>query len=86
MVNDTKKVDEVLEKLDNAREKLKAVGQGRVYNVGTKIIYQGQFGIITDLNKGSHDPEGSTVDLRLDDGTTVEGVKVTSTILKFYRQ
>ena len=86
MVNDTKKVDEVIEKLDNAREKLKAVGQGRVYNVGTKIIYQGQFGVITDLNKGSEDPAGSTVDLRLDDGTTVEGVKVTSTILKFYRQ
>jgi hypothetical protein len=86
MVDDTKKVDEAIETLDNALEKLKTVGQGRTYTVGTKVIYRGQFGVVTALNKGSADPAGSTVDLRLDDGTTVENVKVASTILKFFRQ
>ena len=85
MVDDTKKVDEVIESLDNALDKLKAVAQGRVFNVGTKVIYRGKFGIITDLNQGSEDPAGSTVDLRLDDGTQVDNIKVSSAALEFFR-
>ncbi len=86
MVDETKKVDEVIESLDNALDKLKAVAQGRVFNVGTKVIYRGKFGVITDLNQGSEDPAGSTVDLRLDDGTQVDNIKVTSAALEFFRQ
>ena len=85
MVDETKKVDEVIESLDNALDKLKAVAQGRVFNVGTKVIYRGKFGIITDLNPGSEDPAGSTVDLRLDDGTQVDNIKVSSAALEFFR-
>ncbi len=85
MVDETKKVDEVIESLDNALDKLKAVAQGRVFNVGTKVIYRGKFGIITDLNQGSEDPAGSTVDLRLEDGTQVDNIKVTSAALEFFR-
>ncbi len=85
MVDETKKVDEVIESLDNALDKLKAVAQGRVFNVGTKVIYRGKFGIITDLNQGSEDPAGSTVDLRLDDGTQVDNIKVSSAALEFFR-
>jgi len=86
MVDETKKVDEVIQSLDNALGKLRAVAQGRVFNVGTKVIYRGKFGVITDLNQGSEDPAGSTVDLRLDDGTQVENIKVTSAALEFFRQ
>ncbi len=85
MVDDTKKVDEVIESLDNALDKLKAVAQGRVFNVGTKVIFRGKFGVITDLNQGSEDPAGSTVDLRLEDGTQVENIKVSSAALEFFR-
>ena len=86
MVDDTKKVDEVIERLDNALDRFKTEGQGRIYNVGTKVTYRGRFGIVTDLNQGSEDPTGSTLDLRLDDGTVVENVKVTSAALEFFKQ
>ena len=86
MVDETKKVDEVIESLNNALSKLKAVAQGRVFNVGTKVTYRGKFGVVTDLNQGSEDPAGSTLDLRLDDGTVVENIKVTSAALEFFRQ
>ena len=85
MVDETKKVDEVIKTLDDALDKLKTVAQGRVYNVGTKVTFRGKFGIITDLNQGSEDPAGSTVDLRLDDGTQVDNVKVSSAALEFFR-
>jgi len=86
MVDETNKVvAQVIENLNNALDRLKAVGQGRVFNVGTKVLYQGKFGVITDLNQGSEDPAGSTVDLRLDDGKTVENVKVDSASLEFFR-
>ena len=85
MVDDTKKADEVIESLDNALGKLKAVAQGRVYNVGTKVTYRGKFGVVTDLNQGSEDPTGSTLDLRLDDGTVVENIKVTSAALELFK-
>ena len=86
MVDETKKVDEVIQSLDNALGKLRAVAQGRVFNVGTKVTYRGRFGVVTDLNQGSEDPAGSTIDLRLDDGTVVENIKVTSAALEFFRQ
>ncbi len=85
MIDETKKVDDVIETLDNALNKLKTVAQGRVFNVGTKVTYRGKFGVVTDLNQGSEDPAGSTIDLRLDDGTQVENVKVTSAALEFFR-
>jgi len=85
MVDDTKKVDEVIETLSNALDKLKAVATGRVFNVGTKVTYRGKFGIVTDLNQGAEDPAGSTLDLRLEDGTVVENIKVSSAALEFFR-
>ncbi len=85
MVDETKKVDEVIKTLDDALDKLKTVAQGRVFYVGTKVTYRGRFGVITDLNQGSEDPTGSTVDLRLDDGTQVDNVKVSSAALEFFR-
>lgn len=85
MVDDTKKVDEILERLNHALGRLQETGQGRVYNVGTKVMYQGKFGVVTDLNQGSEDPSGSTIDLRLEDGTVVENVKVSSASLELFR-
>jgi len=86
MVDETNKVvAQVIEHLNTALGRLKAVGQGRVYNVGTKVLYQGRFGVITDLNQGSEDPAGSTVDLRLDDGTVFANIKVSSASLELFR-
>jgi hypothetical protein len=81
-----KEIDDILARMERASERLQAVAQGRIYVVGTKILYQGKFGVVTDLNKGSEDPTGSTVDIRLEDGKTVENVKVTSTQLELFRQ
>ncbi len=80
-----KEVDKAIEKIDAAILKLKEAGQGRVFVVGTKVRYKDLFGIVTDMNGGSIDPEASTIDLRLEDGTTVEGVSVTSVALEFFR-
>ncbi len=82
----TKEIDDILERLENASERLKAVAQGRVYNVGTKVLFRGKFGVVTDLNQGSEDPAGSTVDIRMEDGTTHDSVSVTSTSLELFRQ
>jgi hypothetical protein len=81
-----KEINEMIGRLEKAEERLKAVAQGRVYITGTKVLYQGKFGVVTHLNQGSEDPEGSTVDIRLEDGKTVENVKVTSTTLELFRQ
>jgi len=80
-----KELDEFDARLERASERLQAVAQGRVYVVGTKILYQGKFGVVTDLNQGSVDPTASTVDIRLDDGKTVENVKVSSAALELFR-
>jgi len=81
-----KTVDQMIEKLEKALENLKTNAQGRVFNVGTKITYNGKFGVVTDLNKDATDPVGSTVDIRLEDGTVVEKVSVKSSGLKLFRQ
>ena len=81
-----KEIDDMLLRIEHAEERLKAVAQGRVYIVGTKILYQGKYGIVTDLNNGSEDPSGSTVDIRLSDGKVVENVKVDSASLELFRQ
>jgi hypothetical protein len=83
---ETTKIDSVLNRMDVALGRLQDVAQGRIYNVGTKITYQGKFGIVTDLNQGSEDPTGSTVDIRLEDGTTVDAVSVTSAALQLLKQ
>lgn len=83
--NVNEEVDRLLGKMGGALERLKAVAQGRVYNVGTKITYKGKFGVVTDLNQGSEDPLGSTVDIRLEDGTQVENVSVTTVALELFR-
>lgn len=81
-----KEIEDILARIERASERLQAVAQGRVYVVGTKILYQGKFGVVTDLNNGSEDPTGSTIDIRLEDGKTVENVKVTSASLELFRQ
>lgn len=81
-----KELDDILARLEQASERLQAVAQGRVYVVGTKVLYRGKFGVVTELNKGSEDPTGSTVDIRLEDGEVAENVKVTATSLQLFRQ
>ncbi len=81
-----KEIDDILARMERASERLQAVAQGRVYVVGTKVLYQGKFGVVTDLNNGSEDPTGSTIDLRMSDGKTFEKVKVTSASLELFRQ
>ncbi len=83
--NVNEEVDRLLNRLGGALGRLKAVSQGRVYNVGTKITYKGKFGVVTDLNQGSEDPAGSTVDIRLADGTQVENVSVTTVALELFK-
>ncbi len=80
-----KELDEIQARLEQASERLKAVAQGRIYVVGTKVLYQGRFGVVTILNQGSIDPDATTVDIRLDDGTTAEKVKVSSASLELFR-
>ena len=62
------------------------VAQGRVDVVGTKVTYQGKFGVVVLLNQGSEDPTASTVNIRLEDGTVIDGVSVASTGLELFRQ
>ena len=85
-MDNLKKVDEVIENLNKAQSRLQESAQGRVYSVGTKITFEGKFGVVTNLNKGSQDPAGSTVDIRLEDGKVVQGVSVTSVALQLFRQ
>lgn len=86
MTKEIEDINVLLERLEQASERLQAVAQGRVYVVGTKVLYQGKFGVVTDLNNGSEDPTGSTIDIRMDDGKTFEKVKVTSASLELFRQ
>lgn len=85
MTDELEKVNAVLTRMDNALGRLKDVAQGRVYVTGTRVTYQGKFGVVTHLNKGSEDPTGPTVDIRLEDGTTVDAVSVTSVALQLLR-
>jgi len=80
-----KEIDLILERLDKARARLHEVGQGRAFDVGVLVLYNDQLAIVTDLNKDSTDPTGSTIDIRFDDGTTKENVSVTSENLQRYR-
>ena len=81
-----KEIDDILARMERASERLQAIAQGRVYVVGTKVIFRGKFGVISQLNQGAEDPLASTVDIRLEDGDTVEKVKVTSAGLELFRQ
>jgi hypothetical protein len=78
-------IDEMIARLKGAEERLKEVAQGRVYNVGTQVLLGGKYGVVVDLNQGSEDPAGATVDVRLADGTVREGVSVTSAALQKFR-
>jgi len=86
MSDELEKVDAVLNRMDTALGRLQDVAQGRVYQVGTKITFENKFGVVTHLNQGSEDPAGSTVNIRLEDGTTVDAVSVTSVALQLLRQ
>lgn len=86
MSDELEKVDSVLYRMDAALGRLQDVAQGRIYNVGTKVTFKDKFGVVTHLNQGSEDPTGSTVDIRLEDGTTVDAVSVTSVALQLLRQ
>ena len=81
----TDNIDKVLNRLAAAENKLKEFAQGRVYDVGTKILYNEKFGVVTKLVRGAEDPTASTLDVRLEDGTVVEGVKVSSPSLQRFR-
>jgi len=85
MPEDKNIADQVIAKLDQALAALKAFGQGRVFDVGVLVKYQGKLGIVVDLNKDATDPAGSTIDIRLEDGKVIEKVKVSSKSLEFYR-
>ncbi len=86
MTDELDTVSTVLNRMDVALGRLKAVAEGRVYTVGTKVTFNEKFGVVTHLNQGSEDPTGSTVDIRLDDGTHVDAVAVTSIALQLLRQ
>lgn len=79
-------LDLIQQRMDVALGRLHDVAQGRVYKVGTKVTLDGKFGVVTYLHQGSEDPTGSTVDIRLEDGTTVDSVSVTSIALQLLRQ
>jgi hypothetical protein len=80
------KLNDTIKRIDDALGRLKDVAQGRVYVVGTKVTYEGKFGVVTKLNQGSEDPTGSTVDIRLEDGTQIDKVSVASIALQLFRQ
>jgi len=82
----TDELDRIQQRMDVALGRLHDVAQGRVYQVGTKITFQEKFGVVTHLHQGAEDPTGSTVDIRLEDGTTVDSVSVTSIALQLLRQ
>lgn len=77
--------NKIEERIDKALARIQEVTRGRQYVVGTKVKYRGKFGIVTELNKTPQDVAASTVHLRLDDGTTVEEVNVSSVLLEFFR-
>lgn len=84
--DELEKVNTILDRMDTALGRLHDVAQGRVYITGTKITFQGKFGVVTHLNQGSQDPTASTIDIRLEDGTMLEDISVTSVALQLFRQ
>lgn len=82
----TDELDRIQERMDAVLGRLQDVAQGRVYIVGTKITFEGKFGVVTNLIQGAEDPTASTVSVRLDDGTTVDDISVTSVALQLLRQ
>jgi hypothetical protein len=86
MVDELDTINTVLDRMDVALGRLHDVAQGRVYQVGTKVTFKEKFGVVTNLHQGSEDPTGSTVDIRLEDGTIVDAVSVTSIALQLLRQ
>ena len=85
MTDELDKVNTVLDRMDVALGRLHDVAQGRIYNVGTKVTFEEKFGVVTHLNQGPKDPTGSTVNIKLEDGTTVDAVSVTSVALQLLR-
>ncbi len=86
MPNELENLDTALYKVNAALGRLQAVAQGRVYIVGTKVTLDDKFGVVTYLNQGAEDPLASTVTVRLQDGTVIEDVSVTSVALQLLRQ
>lgn len=78
-------IDKVIARLRDAEDRLKEVAQGRVYYVGTKVLYNERLGVVTRLHQGAEDPTASTVDIRMDDGSMFEDVKVSSANLSKFR-
>ncbi len=77
--------DQLDERLKKAEERLKDVAQGRAYVVGVQVLYKDKLGVVTNLNQGSEDPEGSTVDIRLHNGKIIQGIKVASKEIQRFR-
>ena len=78
-------IDRILARLDEAKRRLQEVGQGRAFDVGVMVLYNDKLAVVTDLNKDATDPTGSTIDIRFDDGSTMENVPVDSDKLQRYR-
>jgi hypothetical protein len=78
-------INQVITRLKVAEDRLKEIAQGRVYYVGTKVVYNERFGVVTHLHQGEEDPTASTVDLRMEDGSIYLGVKVSSDNLSKFR-
>lgn len=81
-MNDLNKLGE---KLDDALARLKETSQGRLFRVGTKVLYKGKLGIVSVLNKWATDPGGHTINLSLEDGTEVNDVPIDSPSLEYFR-
>ncbi len=86
MSEELDKLDAVLDRMDNALGRLHDTAQGRVYVVGTKVLLEGKFGIINYLHQGATDPLASKVNVRLEDGTVIEDISVTSVALELFKQ
>lgn len=78
-------IDKVIDRLKEVEDRLKEIAQGRIYSVGTQVIYNERLGVVIHLHQGAEDPTASTVDIRLEDGTVFEAVNVASSNLRKFR-
>ena len=85
MSDEITKGEVALLKVEQLRRQWKAASRGRGFYVGNMVRLDGALGVIVQVNQGAKDPTASTVDVRLNDGTVVEGVKVSSKNLMLYR-
>ena len=85
MSADKEILEDLDQKISSALSRLQELSGGRVYRVGTKVMYKGKLGVVTELNKTPEDLSGSTVDLKLEDGTTLANVDVDSSSLTLFR-